>query len=256
MVRDTTFEVQGDYELPLLRLLYELPHGQGKTREVCHLFEAQHGERIPEKQRVIRESTRDPIWENNVRWCRHCLKNRGLLDMPKRGIWRITAEGRRWIQENPDATRLPPYRHNERGRTRRSSVATRRTSPQSPAGITLDMLERTRQTMPSGRFRRVWGELYDESLARERAGAITQISQTELGRRARRRLDEIHAFLLGSFGRAPTAEMVCEWIHFSHTLGLYRESAALLSHVREDEVEPGIYQRARRLADVSKTKER
>ena len=33
-----TFEAQIDYEVPLLRLLAELPNGQGRTREVCRLF--------------------------------------------------------------------------------------------------------------------------------------------------------------------------------------------------------------------------
>ena len=111
------------------------------------------------------------------------------------------------------------------------------------------MLEQTRKGMPADQFRQVWGKLYDELLAEERAKAITQITQTELGRRARRWLDGVHAFLQGKEA-SPSSEVLCDWIHFCYTLKLYREAAALLPYVREDEVDPAVYKRASRVAQT------
>jgi len=91
-------------------------------------------------------------------------------------------------------------------------------------------------------------------LAEERAKAITTITQTELGRRARRRLDEIQAFLRGETASLPPGEVLCDWIHFCYTLELYSEAAALLAYVREDDVDPVTYKRAKRVADLCRTK--
>jgi len=191
MVDDGFFANQGDYEVPLLRLLYKLPHGQGKAGEVCDLFEAEHGHRIPEEHRHRRASwSQEPVWKNNVRRCRQDLKGRGFLDAPQTGIWRITDTGRRWVEENPNAARIKGVRkQSSQGyRGRSSRVA-------SVPGITLEMLEQTRKAMPADQFREVWGALHDQLLAEERAKAITSVTQTELGRRARRQLDKIHDFL-------------------------------------------------------------
>jgi len=50
---------------------------------------------------------RHAIWDNNVRWCRNYLKERGFLDKPRTGIWRITEAGRRWLVENPPPIGCP-----------------------------------------------------------------------------------------------------------------------------------------------------
>ena len=48
--------------------------------------------------------------------------------------------------------------------------------------------------------------------------------------------------------------MLCDWIHFCYALELYREAAALLPYVRQDEVDPAIYKRAKRIAEVCRGK--
>jgi hypothetical protein len=116
------------------------------------------------------------------------------------------------------------------------------------------MLEQTRKVMPADQFRAVWGALYDQLLAEERAKAITAVSQTELGRRTRQRLDEIHAFLQGENASTPSSETVCDWIHFCYALQLFREAAALLPYAREDEVDPAIYKRTKRVAEACRSK--
>lgn len=226
----------------------ELPDGQGEAAEVCRLFEEKYGHLIPDEHRQLR-SDGFPEWEKKVHWGRYQLKEYGLVDAPRRGIWRITEAGRRWVEENPDAKRI-------KGRARRSPRKSRKRSSKATSvpGITLEMLEQTRKAMPADQFRQLWGALYDQLLAEEPAKAITTITQTELGRRARRRLDEIHAFLRGQATSSPSAEVLCDWIHFCYALELYREAAALLPYVREDEVDPAICKRAKRIADVCRGK--
>lgn len=123
-----------------------------------------------------------------------------------------------------------------------------------PVGITLEQLRATRQEMAPDRFRATWGELYDKLVAEELSRPTSDVAPAELGQRAKRRVDEIHAFLHGRAAGAPTAEVLCDWLQFCYALELYRESAALLPYVREDEVDPGVYRRARRIAEVCRSK--
>jgi hypothetical protein len=244
------FSLTSDYDVPLLRLLYKLPGGQGETAEVCRLYDQEFGHLIPAKDRGIRASNNQAIWYNNVCWSRARLKERGLLDMPRRGIWRITTAGRRWVDDNPDSTRLTGLPKRSPSRPRRKPSQKRTMVP----GVTLEMLENTRKVMPVDEFHQVWGELYDQLLAEQRAKSITQITQRELGRRARLRLDEIHQFLQGKSAGLPSSAVLCEWIHFSYALQLHPEAAALLSFVQKEELDLVVYDQARRVSEVSRQK--
>lgn len=123
-----------------------------------------------------------------------------------------------------------------------------------PAGITLEQLRMTKQEMPIEKFRATWGEMYDKLVAEELSRPTTDVAPAELGQRAKHRVDEIQAFLHGRTTGTPTAEVLCDWIQFCYALELYREAAALLPYVCEDEVDPGIYKRARRIAEVCRAK--
>ena len=242
------FTSQTDYTVPLLRLLSELPDGQGRASEVRRLFGEEYGHLIPTQDHGVRRRG-EIIWENNVAWSRNHLKGHGLLDAPAYGVWRITDAGRQWLQQNPNATRI-------KGKARRTSPKSRRKPSKTSAapGITLEMLEQTRKLMPADQFRQVWGALYDQLLAEEQAKAITRITQPELGRRTRRWLDEVHAFLSGKGASIPSSEVLCDWIHLCYTVELHREAAALLPYVHEDEVEPATYKRAKRVAEVCRSR--
>ncbi len=252
------FETQKSYELPLLRLLAKIPGGQGQAKEVRRLFEQEYGPQIPPKHRgTLKGRARETIWENNLNWSRNNLRERGFVDMPQTGIWRITQAGRDWLAQNPNADRLPPFTYHSKSQPterRRSSKPSTRQTAALPAGITLEMLEQTRKFMPADQFRQTWGIAYDQLLAAERARAMTEINQTELGRRARRKLDDIHAFLAGRNNASPKSEVLCDWIHFCYELELHREAASLLPYVREDEVDPGFYRRAKKWAEASRVK--
>jgi len=243
------FETGTDYDVELLRLLYRLPGGQGRSADVCRLFEKEYSHRIPEEHRGV-YSNGKPIWDKNVRWGRQHLKDLGLVDAPAYGIWRITEAGRRWVEENPGATRITGVKRTRQSRSGKRTSSRKASVP----GITLEMLEQTRRAMPDDQFRQLWGAVYEQLLAEKRAKAITEITQTELGRRTRRWLDEVHAFLRGKNTSTPSSEVLCEWIHFCYTLELHREAAALLSYVREEEVSPAIYKRAKRVAAVCRSR--
>jgi hypothetical protein len=103
--------------------------------------------------------------------------------------------------------------------------------------------------MPPDQFRAIWGELYDRLLAEERARAQTDISDTELARRARRVLREIHAFLKGESGSI-SSEKAYNWMIFCYTLSLHRETAALFAFVAQDDLPEWAYERARRMAEA------
>ena len=98
------------------------------------------------------------------------------------------------------------------------------------------------------------GSQYDQLLSEERAKAITEITQTELGRRARQRLDEIHAFLQGKNASMPSSEVLCDWVHFCYALDLCREATTLFTYIQENEVEPGAYRRVKRVAEVCRSR--
>lgn len=240
-----TFESTTDYDVPLLRLLQRLPGGQGKPVEVRGCFEAEYGQLIPETHRE-RNNDGKLKWKTALSWAAYRLRQHAMVDSVP-GIWRITEAGRRWLEENPEAARLP-WGRRKRYRKRGSPSGT-----QVP-GLTLELLEQTRQLMPSDQFRALWSEIYDQLLAEHRPRAITDVSQAEIGRRGRRRLDEVHAFLLGKSTPSPSSEVLCDWIHFCYALELQREPAALLPYVGEDEVDPAIYKRAKRVAQVCRSK--
>mgnify|MGYP000253548501 CR=1 FL=1 len=255
MVTEASFQGVSQYELALLRLLAKMPAGGGQAQEILRRFEAEYRDRIPVSD-YQDASSGEPRWSNHVRWSRQYLKERGFLQSPRQGVWYVTDAGRRWLTDHPDADQMPPRVHRQRpgsatvqtGRRRR-----RRAAPSESHGITLEMLEQTRRAMPDDQFRRVWGTLYEQLLAAEQSKTISNVSQTELGRRARLKLDEVHTFLSGK-GNTPGSELLCDWIHFCFTLDLHREAATLIRYISESEVDAAIYRRAKRLADASRAR--
>jgi hypothetical protein len=235
------FQTAEDYYVPLLRLLATLEGGQGRAGDIVRLFGEMYRENIPDWHY---EHTKDgeTRWQTYVHWSRYSLVKQGFMDSPAHGIWRITEAGRRWLEEHPDATRLEP--------TKRGAPARReRPRPSVPLGVTLEQLRATRALMPPDQFRAIWGALYDRLLAEERARAQTDISDTELARRARRVLREIHAFLKGESGSI-SSEKAYNWMIFCYTLSLHRETAALFTFVAQDDLPEWAYERARRMAEA------
>lgn len=236
-------ETNDDYQRALLSFLAQLPAGQGGAGDICREFERHYRAQLPADQYQELPSGGERWWKR-VNWARLQLKHQGLLDGSERGVWRITQAGRDWLRTGPTAADLP----------RRGASQPRASRPSAEPGISLEMLEQTRKAMPVDQFRQVWGAVYDRLLAAERAKATTDVTQTELGRRAQRRLDEVHAFLRGQMATSPAGQVLCDWIHFCYGLDLYKEAAALLPYVHESEVDPAIYKQAKRVADACRSR--
>jgi hypothetical protein len=94
-----TFRSYADYEIPLLQVLSDLPGGQGTSREVRDRFGEHFNDRIPDEHRVYLENAHVAKWRNMVAWVRNTLINRGLMDSPAYGIWRITDAGRAYLAQ-------------------------------------------------------------------------------------------------------------------------------------------------------------
>jgi hypothetical protein len=250
------FEVYADYQVPLLKLMADLPGGQGRAKDVTDQFWIRYQQRIPPDHLKKLADGRTARWAHKVAWNRHDLTTQGLMDSPTHGIWRITQAGRDWLAQNPEATRIDvprTPRQSRSPRSRRGGPITR-TPLTTPPGITLEMLEQTRRAMPPDQFRQVWGTIYDQLLAEERSKAITPITDKELLAAVRQPVRRIQDFLQGRGSDTPKSEEVCDWIHLCYTLGLYREATALWSYVLQDEVNPWQYERTKRLAAVCRTR--
>lgn len=94
-----------NYELALLKLMDSLPDRQGLVEHILKLFEQRHRTDIP-SDHFSRNASGYIRWEHRVQWTRQRLINLGLMDAPRRGVWRLTEGGHRWLRDHPDATRF------------------------------------------------------------------------------------------------------------------------------------------------------
>ena len=99
-------DTANDYHVPLLRLMTELPAGQGSADDVSDLFFERYQDDIPNHHMATLADGKTSRWYKWVAWARYVLIQAGLMDSPRRGIWRITPAGRAWLTENPDALRI------------------------------------------------------------------------------------------------------------------------------------------------------
>jgi hypothetical protein len=145
----------------------------------------------------------------------------------------------------------PSESHVERPRPARSlgrEPAERPGATVVPRGITLEMLEQTRQVMSPDQFRQVWGAIYDQIVAEERRKAITPVNDRFLAEKTRVIVQRVQDFLQGRSTESPKSETVCDWIFICYNLELFREGAALWQYVNKDETNPWQYERTMRLS--------
>jgi hypothetical protein len=93
------------YELALLKLMNSLPNRQGLVKHILKLFEQQHRTEIP-PDHFSQNASGHVRWLHRVQWIRQRFINLGLMDSPRRGVWRLTEGGHRWLRDHPDATRF------------------------------------------------------------------------------------------------------------------------------------------------------
>ena len=231
-----------DYAVPLLRVLADMPGGGGSRKDVAQQFLKRFGEEIPKELFERSASSTTQKWEDRLYWAQSGLKVIGLIDRDAQRIWQITQAGRDWLAANPDEL-------NVLGRSgRRSAGEERPPATAVPQGITLEMLERTRQVMSPDQFRQIWGGIYEQVLAEERRKAITPVNDRFLAERARAIIQRIQDFLQGRSSESPKSETVCDWIFFCYSMELYREGASLWRYVNKDEVNAWHYERTSKLS--------
>lgn len=84
--------------LPLLRLM-----GDGKDHvfaDVCEKLADQVGLTAEERQQLL-PSGFYPTYASRIGWARTYLSKAGLLESPKRAVWRISPAGMQFLQQNP-----------------------------------------------------------------------------------------------------------------------------------------------------------
>lgn len=115
----------GDFFVPLMRVLDDLPDRAGKTGDVLLIFEETYHKQIgPEL--YTKNQSGNIRWEHNVRWSREKLKLLGLLDSPQYGVWQLTEKGHLWLKDHPAATHLTA----EKSKSGRKAKTTSFTPPQ------------------------------------------------------------------------------------------------------------------------------
>jgi restriction system protein len=85
---------------PLLRFLASKPEGIAANAAYAHVAEAL-GLSAEDKQESLPSGTQ-PIYKNRIGWAHDRLKRAGLSSSPRRGFWKITADGIRFAETNPE----------------------------------------------------------------------------------------------------------------------------------------------------------
>lgn len=111
-----------DYQtlmLPLLRLAAD--GADHKFRDAVEQLAAEFGLTADERSELLPSGTA-PTFDNRVGWARTYLKQAGLLNSPKRGLFRITEAGKALLAKNParvDVELLDQFAEFRAFRTRR-----------------------------------------------------------------------------------------------------------------------------------------
>lgn len=221
--------VNEEYAVALLRLMASLPHQQAPLKLVQEQFEKRYRDQIPAAKFRKTQSGRIK-WVGHFLWSRYMLTNLGLLDSPARGIWRLSVQGQRWLDEYPTATRI----ENE-------SVG----GLDSEEGHARQNHERRRtEAKPERRnASRTW-------VAESSNHLDGQIAILE------REIETIRAFLDGRNDQSPSDEKKCDWVSFCYTFEMYAEGRDLFRLVAPDGVNPWHFERTRKLAKICELRAR
>lgn len=98
-----------DVEVPLLRVLLDLG-GEAKPSEVYEPLAAQFPSMTAEERKAPRANG-EPQWENDVRFARQELVDKGELDGSEYGVWKITPAGRARLESGVTSRPNPKWRH-------------------------------------------------------------------------------------------------------------------------------------------------
>jgi hypothetical protein len=102
---------QNAYRIPILQILVETKGGSASYNDVLKRVEELMKNKLNDYDKVkASPKSQDIRWINTAHWERHKMVKEGLLsDNSKRGIWEITEEGRKWLNEAIKKGVLPEW---------------------------------------------------------------------------------------------------------------------------------------------------
>jgi hypothetical protein len=165
-------------------------------------------------------------WEWAVRWSRQDLFDSGLMGSEGTGIWTITDQGRKWLDQYPDGD-----------------------------GQKLLELIYQQKKLMSGRKKLTTNPIRETT--RDTSRKIVQggdrtidIAHSILDNQ----IKQVRNFLDGRSALRPADEQLCDWVQFCYTFGLYNEGWEIFKYIDQEKVEPWHYRRTKRYGLVCKTK--
>jgi len=120
-----------DYQTLMLPILKRVSEGDIAFRDLSARLAQEFSLSEEEKNRKL-PSGNDGVFDNRTRWVIFHLKNKGLLATPQRGVYAVTAEGRRLLADNPAANdprlvsalrRKSPPKKSRNGQTENKNTA-------------------------------------------------------------------------------------------------------------------------------------
>lgn len=143
-----------DFQSLMLPLLRHLSDGQEETRQATQDVLAAHFQLTQDERAQRLPSGKQSVFGNRIAWAKSHLKHAGLLESPRRGVYRITPRGREVLAENPPAIgmsylmRYPEYVAFRQPRTDGQTVA-RSSIPATETQTPDDLLEEGYQQLRS-----------------------------------------------------------------------------------------------------------
>ncbi len=94
-----------DFQTVMLPLLRHLEQGERNGPESVEALAAHFG-LTPEEVAMRIPSGLAPKFANRIEWAKSHLKMAGLIESPRRGVYRLTTRGRQMLDSNPSAVTL------------------------------------------------------------------------------------------------------------------------------------------------------
>src|SRR5438552_19045591 len=93
------------FEKIMLPLLHDLENGERTGQESLDALAAQF-QLTPSELAIRNPSGRAATFSNRIGWAKSHLKSAGLIESPRRGVYRLTERGRQILGTNPPAITL------------------------------------------------------------------------------------------------------------------------------------------------------
>jgi hypothetical protein len=216
------FNKRSDYLVPLLRLLDNLPDRTAKTSDAVNLFEQKYHQYIP-AEHYEDNSSGYSKYQYHIEWVRNTAREKGLIDSPAHGIWRLSDKGHTWLAEHPGATHYTAEI--------RVPIRIKKTKPHH-------IIEKA-PIPPQVNINDKNGHRTSEKID---TSPLYKILDHEVA--------VIQAYIQGSHSWERSSEQLCDWINFCYKLELYTEGKDLFYFVSKSEVNPWYYERTRKIAKV------